>query len=110
MAEVAVHLSIGTLPDDYYMLTVYLPDKLNIFTPDLSAMPDRWNQFPFIEWTKQLGDDFIKTGKFCILKVPSAVTKGDYNILINPAHPDFKKIKIIDNEKFPFDQRLFLLK
>ncbi|MFY8046747.1 MAG: RES family NAD+ phosphorylase [Chitinophagaceae bacterium] len=39
--------------------------------------------------------------------MPSAVTKGDYNLLINPAHPDFKKIKIKGVEKFPFDRRIF---
>lgn len=42
------------------------------------------------------------------MKVPSAVVQGDFNYLINPQHPDFKKVKIIKKEKFSFDQRLFV--
>jgi hypothetical protein len=41
------------------------------------------------------------------LKVPSATTKGDHNLLINPFHPEFKEIKIVAVEPFPFDNRLF---
>jgi RES domain-containing protein len=41
------------------------------------------------------------------LKIPSSVTKGDFNILINPNHPDFKRIAIQSIEPFPFDRRIF---
>ncbi len=45
--------------------------------------------------------------KYCILKVPSAVVKGDFNYLLNPYHMDFKKVESINFHKFPFDIRLF---
>jgi hypothetical protein len=32
---------------------------------------------------------------------------GDFNFLINPHHPDFSAIRIIGQEDFPFDPRLF---
>ena len=35
------------------------------------------------------------------------VTWGDYNLLINPNHSDFAKVKIITAERFPFDTRIF---
>ena len=44
--------------------------------------------------------------KYCILRVPSVVTKGDFNLLINPNHKDFSKIKITEVVKFPFDKRI----
>ena len=53
-----------------------------------------------------MGDDFIDSGEAGVLKVPSAVVKGDFNFLINPDHSDFKKIKIWDVTAFPFDKRI----
>jgi hypothetical protein len=36
------------------------------------------------------------------------VVSGDYNFLINPFHPDFAKVKILQKEVFEFDRRLFI--
>jgi len=41
------------------------------------------------------------------MQIPSSVTQGDFNLLINPNHVDFKRISIIDIRNFSFDQRLF---
>jgi len=30
----------------------------------------------------------------------------EYNYLLNPAHPDFKKIKLLRTEAFKFDPRI----
>lgn len=107
MAEVAVHLTLATLPADYVMMTVFLPDDLSFKKILAKDLPENWNDFPHINSTQIYGDEFIELNKDCVLIVPSAVTRGDYNYLINPKHPDFKKIKIINVEKFPFDQRIF---
>ena len=45
--------------------------------------------------------------KHALLKIPSVVTKGDFNYLINPDHRDFPRIEIAAAEKFPFDKRIF---
>lgn len=107
MAEVAVHLSLATLPDDYMMLTVFVPDNITLVKVDVATLPSDWNTFPHPTSTQSIGDKFVFENKDCILQVPSAVTKGDYNYLINPNHKDFSKIKIIEAEKFPFDKRIF---
>ncbi len=107
MAEVAVHLTLATLPDDYMMLTIFIPDTVSLQKLSISDLPSGWNMFPHPASTQAIGDTFISENRFCVLQIPSAVTKGDYNILINPHHVDFPKIKIIDCEKFPFDQRIF---
>ncbi|MBI2497892.1 MAG: RES domain-containing protein, partial [Opitutae bacterium] len=40
------------------------------------------------------------------LRVPSVVVPGEFNYLLNPAHPDFKRVKIGKPEPFSFDPRL----
>lgn len=107
MAEVAVSLSIGTLPADYMMITIHVPDGTSMRHLPLAQLPGDWNFFPHSGSTKGIGDDFVRAGEACLLRVPSAVTKGDFNLLINPFHPEFKEIKIIAMDPFPFDHRLF---
>ena len=107
MAEVAVHLMIGMLPSNYEMLTIFIPDTIKIKKVDVQKLPQDWNTFPHPKTTQKIGDFFLQENKFCVLKVPSVVTKGDFNIMINPNHIDFKKIKVTVSEPFPFDRRLF---
>lgn len=107
MAEVAVHLSFATLPDDYVMMTIHIPDDISITKLNNSDLPIDWNKFPHPSITQSIGDKFISEKLFCVLQIPSAVTEGDFNLLINPNHPEFKRIKIINSKKFIFDQRLF---
>lgn len=106
MAEVAVHLSFDTLPSDFMMLEIDIPDTV-AFAPTLTVddLRPNWNVFPHDGNTQLIGDQFIQTNAFCVMKVPSAVVKGDFNILINPMHTDFGKISITDESDFPFDQR-----
>lgn len=107
MAEVAVHLSLATLPNDYVMLEIEIPDNIPQDTVDLDLLPVSWNNFPHPRYTQILGDEFIHEAEFLILKVPSAVVKGDFNYLINPYHPQFSHVRIASYDDFPFDQRLF---
>ncbi|UAM96881.1 RES family NAD+ phosphorylase [Polaribacter litorisediminis] len=107
MAEVAVHLTIATLPKDFVMLTIDVPDEIAIKKIDLKDLNENWNAMLPNSKTKKIGDLFIDTLEFCVLKVPSAVVKDDFNYLINPYHKQFKKIKIVDVTDFPFDKRMF---
>ncbi|KIC94400.1 RES family NAD+ phosphorylase [Flavihumibacter solisilvae] len=107
MAEVAVHLTLATLPTDFMMLTIQIPEDVSVLELDTEGLPANWSNFPHIAATQKLGDQFVLENRYCVLQVPSAVTRGDYNYLINPGHADFKRIKIIGAEKFPFDHRIF---
>lgn len=107
MAEVAVHFTLATLPADYVMMTVFIPDNLLFKKLSTLDLPGEWNAFPHPAATQAIGDRFVSDNQFCLLQVPSVVTQGDYNILINPNHPDFSKVKIVKTEKFPFDKRIF---
>lgn len=107
MAEVAVHFTLATLPEDYVMMTVFIPDDISLQKLNISDLPEKWNVFPYPVSTQKIGDKFIIEKKYCVLQIPSVVTPGDYNLLINPHHADFTGIKIVKVEKFPFDNRIF---
>jgi hypothetical protein len=40
------------------------------------------------------------------LALPSAICPADTNFLLNPEHPDFKRIRIHPSIDFDFDPRL----
>lgn len=107
MAEVAVHLTLATIPDDYVMITIRVPDAVSVRDLPARELPTDWKIFPYLPATQAIGDKFVMDAKACILRVPSAVTKGDHNLLINPRHPDFAKIRIASVEPFPIDRRIF---
>jgi RES domain-containing protein len=107
MAEVAVHLTVATLPSRFCMITIFIPDEVSILTLDVKILHKDWNVFPENIQTQKIGDELIRNKEYALIKVPSAVVKGEFNYLINPHHKDFEQIKIIQQEDFPFDKRIF---
>jgi RES domain-containing protein len=106
--EIAVHTPLGNLPADYVLITVEIPDDINIRALGASELPQNWRSIPHQHSTQEIGDRFVSEGKFLVLKVPSVVVQDDYNYLINPAHPDSSKTRIKEFEPFRFDDRLFI--
>jgi len=107
MAEVAVHLTLATMPSDYHMLTIFVPDDIELSIVVVSDLLSGWNEFPYSSSSQSVGDKFAANNHSCLLKVPSAVVQEEHNILINPKHKDFLRIKIVETVKFPFDKRIF---
>jgi RES domain-containing protein len=103
--EVLVHIPIYDILDEY----VYIPVE---FDPELSTaikpanLPANWSQDPAPQATKQIGDDWVQNQQSVIIEVPSAIVPTEKNFLINPAHPDFNKLKIGNPGKLEFDPRL----
>jgi RES domain-containing protein len=88
VAEVIVHFTLATIPDDYVMLTLFVPDDATVYQVSSTDLPPDWNAWPYSVSTQVIGDHFIAENKYSLLRVPSAVTQGDFNFLINPFHPD----------------------
>src|SRR5690606_33088777 len=96
MAEVLVHLSLEDLPEDYVMVELDIPNSIKIEELSVKNLDIGWNAHPPTSQTQKTGDKFIDEKKSCVFKVPSAVVKGDFNFLINPNHPEIKKLKVIE--------------
>ena len=106
--EIAVHMPLGIVPLDYYLVRIELPDQ--IVQPEVKPedLPEAWKSFPHANLTQEIGDNFILEESHLVLKVPSATVQGNSNYLVNPRHPDFGKVKVLDTVPFEFDKRLFV--
>lgn len=89
------------------LLTISLPEKIEIAQVRLGKLKDGWQED--FSYTRFMGNEFIKTANSLVLKVPSAVVSEEHNFLINPLHTDFKKVKILKMKSFRTDKRLFTL-
>ncbi|MFC2186369.1 RES family NAD+ phosphorylase [Fulvivirgaceae bacterium LMO-SS25] len=105
--EVSVHLDVSEdLPLDRYYIEIDIPVDLAILEVDIKDLPDDWNAKPPTLTTQTIGDDFVIQNDAAILKVPSSIVIQEYNYLINPNHPDAKRIKVVSKTPMIFDQRL----
>lgn len=91
------------LAREWTFIRAEVPDEL-IERP--ARFPETWRQYPHPHETQIVGTEWIKSGRSVALRVPSAVVPGEFNYLLNPAHPDFKRVKIGQPEPFSFDARL----
>jgi RES domain-containing protein len=101
--EIIVNLSSIQINKGMYCCEIDFPDHLPI-TP-LENLPEHWNRFPHITETTVIGSNFFKNEGLC-LKVPSAVITSEYNYLLNPNHPNFNEIRVVDTRPMLFDSRL----
>lgn len=103
--ELLVHLT-PLIPDARYLsFRLEWEDKL---TSRLSVknLPPHWNAEPPGIQTMQIGDEWADMGKSVALAVPSVLSTSEMNFLLNPRHPDFRKIKISEPLEYRFDPRL----
>ncbi|WP_242919200.1 RES family NAD+ phosphorylase [Pontibacter liquoris] len=106
--EIAVHMPLGLVPTDYYLISLQLPDDVPVKEFPEEQLPTGWKTFPHANQTQEIGDAFVLANEYLALKVPSASVQGAYNYLINPRHKDFQKLVLLNTVPFEFDKRLFV--
>lgn len=89
----------------YVAIPVTMESEL-IESIEASSLPKNWNADPPPAALRAMGDDWIGTKTSVALRVPSCVIPTEYNYLLNPLHPDFRKLAIGSPVPFQFDRRL----
>lgn len=104
--ENLVHRSGEGSNANFRIMVIEIPDDIKQVEIVLKDLPKKWAEVSHYEYCRRIGDDWIRKGKTCLLTVPSSIISQEKNILLNPAHPEFNRIKLKRAEKFYFDQRL----
>jgi RES domain-containing protein len=104
--EIFVNLEPNLRPADLVSIEGVIPHSIEIGRIDLETLPAGWYETRD-ESLRRFGDDWIRGGRSAALLVPSAAIRGEWNILMNPAHADFSKIEFHDPERFEFDVHMF---
>ena len=83
-----------------------IPDTLRIETIKHTDLPRDWNAATPPASLQKIGQDWLDRAASVVLKVPSAVVVQEWNYLLNPRHPDFRKIRFTRPRRYAFDRRL----
>ncbi len=104
--EVLVHLED---PEAFARLFSWVPLEIPgdlIERIDPATLPDRWRDDQTNSSSQSVGDAWLRSMRTTVLEVPSVVTPGEWNYLLNPAHPRFPEIQIGEARRFQPDPRL----
>jgi RES domain-containing protein len=93
------------LGEKYKAFHLQWPDSLTEIFP-VKKLPADWRISPASRSTMEIGDHWVRERRSAVLALPSAITPADINFLLNPDHPDFKRIRIHPATDYDFDPRL----
>lgn len=89
------------------LATAEVPDDLPRELLRLENLPTNWRGAAAPGEVVRFGDEFTERAEHCLLLVPSVLVPNESNCLINPAHPDFRRIAPRPPEPLRFDPRMF---
>jgi len=104
--EMFVNLEPKLRPDDLVTIEAEVPDEVRTERLDVKSLPRDWYQSRD-ESLRAYGDRWILNATSTALYVPSAAIRGEWNVLLNPDHPDFARLKFQKPRPFEFDLRMF---
>ena len=106
MLERLAHAGIGRIPKTHVAIEISVPGAVSVEQHDESSVPAGWdhrNQ----QVARAFGDEWLSTRRSAVLVVPSVVARREGNVLLNPLHPDFRRIVPGLAEPVVWDARLF---
>ena len=102
--ELFMHLEPSLAPHDLVAISATLPEGEPARTVIPADLPPAWHGD--LACSRELGDEWIRSGSSLALQVPSVPIPPEWNVLINPAHPRFVELKIDPPQPFLFDARM----
>ena len=108
MLEVLVHARIGKVPKTHGWVEATVPDDVLVERHTAETLLAGWDAAA-LQAARQFGDAWLTESRSAILVVPSVVARAEFNVLVNPMHPDAARIVVADPQPVVWDERLFLV-
>ena len=104
LLEVCVHTAANDVPPNYTLLEVTVATSFTVEEISVDSLPQDWTEN--LEATRAMGSEWLRSMRSALLRVPSVLAPATFNVLLNSAHLDAKKIVISNVLEYPFDPRL----
>lgn len=108
--EVYVHLP-AQMHDDLPVLAavqISIPDRAGIARVTRQQLAELLASASPLAACQGIGSAWISGGRDLVLQVPSVLVPEETNLILNPAHPRMREVKIAATRPFRFDPRLVL--
>jgi RES domain-containing protein len=107
LLETLAHTPAKMLQEkNYILVTISLPDSILPQEIDKEKLRTGWDSPDTRPLTKRMGDNFLRSKSGLLLAVPSVLVPEENNFILNPLHPDMKKIKLLHKRRIHFDKRV----
>jgi RES domain-containing protein len=103
--EQLVHLIKPRILSAFVLASIAFDDRF-IQRVDVRSLPNDWRDPYGPPALKRIGDNWIASGEYPVLAVPSVIIVSEWNFLLNPAHPEFPRFAKSPAEPFNYDARL----
>ena len=104
--ELFVHLEPNQQPSDLVYIAAQLPKGEPGKRLESGRLPADW-WIDDLGRLRELGDGWVREMSSLAIEVPSAALRMEWNVLVNPLHPELTKIKVETPQPFQFDARMF---
>jgi RES domain-containing protein len=104
--ELLVHLGRASILLAYVLIPCTFDDAV-VSRLDRRRLPKNWRSYPAPPSLQLIGDEWVTSGTSAVLEVPSAVIETESNYLLNPHHPRFHAVGLLNPQRFAFDLRPF---
>ena len=92
----------------YVTISAEIPDDLTIYPVKEAELPAGWRVAePSPVALQDIGTRWLVSLSSAVARVPSAITPGEFNYLLNPLHGDFQRIRPGEPVPFRFDPRIW---
>jgi RES domain-containing protein len=106
LLEVLAHANFSQPPKNHRVVRIEIPAKVRVETVIPDAVPG-WDAEDDVA-SRAFGDEWVRTNRTAVLRVPSVITQGrEYNLVLNAGHPDFPMIRAGAPEIVDWDSRPF---
>jgi RES domain-containing protein len=105
--ELFVHLEPALAPAGLMAIRADWSSELEIPALPLAELPADWRGYPAPERLQEIGTAWARAATSTALRVPSALIPHEHNILWNPLHPDFGRLRPGPAQPFAFDPRMW---
>jgi RES domain-containing protein len=103
--EILIHLTPPTMTHPLHLIGVEIePDWIE--TIPNRKLPRQWTSAIISPATKQLGDEWIRSARSPVLRIPSVIIPQEDNFLLNPSHPALAHLHLVRGTIFSPDPRL----
>lgn len=100
MLELLMRLDRDVAPPEVVAYYADVPDEVATERVDAEALPGDWWRYPAPQHLQDLGSSWAASLSSLLLYVPSVVlgvspqlVAGDRNVVVNPRHPDFPRVR-----------------
>lgn len=106
--ETVVHLRTGGLPLNRYLVKLEIPPEAwrSRLEHDASSLPVGWDAQPEGKTSLDAGEAWLAQAAAAVMVVPSAIVPEERNILVNPAHPLCRALRVAKVRRWHYDPRL----